>query len=187
MCRAETIQFTNIHKSEEKLNCKRGIYCCLYALSIFQKKSKKMTGTGWPRSSPTITRQPSFPKNPSLTISRTINLYPLSNYTFGTKDPLFEKDPSVPARFQRMRDEYDKFGMRRSVDGVLIVHEHGLPHVLLLQVILIQIKSRSVSCCPRTLYLDWIGFEFLFFQLGSTFFKLPGGELNPGEDEVNFG
>ena len=59
----------------------------------------------------------------------------------------------MPARFQRMRDEYDKFGMRRSVDGVLIVHEHGLPHVLLL-------------------------------QLGSTFFKLPGGELTPGEDEV---
>ena len=81
-----------------------------------------------------IFRQPSLAKNPSLTISRTINLYPLSNYTFGTKDPLFEKDPSVPARFQRMRDEYDKFGMRRSVDGVLIVHEHGLPHVLLLQV-----------------------------------------------------
>jgi len=118
-----------------------------------------MAGTGWPRSSPTTTpsvvRQSSvsYPKNPSLTISRTINLYPLSNYTFGTKDPLFEKDPSVPARFQRMRDEYDKVGMRRSVDGVLIVHEHGLPHVLLL-------------------------------QLGSTFFKLPGGELSPGEDEV---
>ena len=110
-------------------------------MPIFQKKAEKMTGTGWPRSSPTITRQPSFPKNPSLTISRTINLYPLSNYTFGTKDPLFEKDPSVPARFQRMRDEYDKFGMRRSVDGVLIVHEHGLPHVLLLQVILILFKS----------------------------------------------
>jgi len=114
-----------------------------------------MSGTGWPRSSPAPTpvRQNSFPKNPSLTISRTINLYPLSNYTFGTKDPLFEKDASVPTRFQRMRDEYDKFGMRRSVDGVLIVHEHGLPHVLLL-------------------------------QLGSTFFKLPGGELRPGEDEV---
>ncbi len=44
--------------------------------------------------------------------------------------------------------------MFRSVDGVLLVHEHGLPHVLLL-------------------------------QLGSTFFKLPGGELNPGEDEVD--
>ena len=34
------------------------------------------------------------------------------------------------------------------------MHEHGLPHVLLL-------------------------------QLGTTFFKLPGGELNPGEDEVS--
>ena len=114
-----------------------------------------MSGAGWPRSSPTtpVTTVQGLPKNPSLTISRTINLFPLSNYTFGTKEPLFEKDASVPARFQRMKDEYDKFGMRRSVDGVLIVHEHGLPHVLLL-------------------------------QLGSTFFKLPGGELNPGEDEV---
>lgn len=79
--------------------------------------------------------------------------YPLTNYTFGTKEPLFEKDPSVPARFQRMRDEFERIGMRRSVEGVLLVHEHGLPHVLLL-------------------------------QLGTTFFKLPGGELNPGEDEV---
>ena len=115
-----------------------------------------MAGTGWPRTQTPqtpISRQTSFPKNPSLTLSRTVNLYSLTNYTFGTKDPLFEKDPSVPARFQRMRDEYDQYGMRRSVDGVLLVHEHGLPHVLLL-------------------------------QLGTTFFKLPGGELNPGEDEV---
>ena len=115
-----------------------------------------MAGTGWPRNATPqtpISRQTSFPKNPSLTLSRTVNLYSLTNYTFGTKDPLFEKDPSVPARFQRMRDEYDQYGMRRSVDGVLLVHEHGLPHVLLL-------------------------------QLGTTFFKLPGGELNPGEDEV---
>lgn len=79
--------------------------------------------------------------------------YPLTNYTFGTKEPLFEKDPSVPSRFQRMREEFDRIGMRRSVEGVLLVHEHGLPHVLLL-------------------------------QLGTTFFKLPGGELNAGEDEV---
>ena len=101
--------------------------------------------TGWPRgtggglpgaslnnsTAPTSTSQST--RNPSLTLNRQINLYPLTNYTFGTKDPLFEKDPSVPARFQRMRDEFDKFGMRRTVDGVLLVHEHGLPHVLLLQ------------------------------------------------------
>ena len=31
------------------------------------------------------------------------------------------------------RAEYEKFGMRKTVEGVLIVHEHGLPHILLLQ------------------------------------------------------
>lgn len=59
----------------------------------------------------------------------------------------------MAARFLRMREEFEKMGMRRTVEGVLIVHEHRLPHVLLL-------------------------------QLGTTFFKLPGGELSPGEDEV---
>lgn len=32
----------------------------------------------------------------------------LANYTFGTKDPQSERDNSVQARFQRMREEYDK-------------------------------------------------------------------------------
>lgn len=110
--------------------------------------------SGWPRNANKNTvNDTKYSPGGSLTLNRTINLYPLTNYTFGTKEPLFEKDPSVPARFQRMRDEFDKIGMRRSVEGVLLVHEHGLPHVLLL-------------------------------QLGTTFFKLPGGELNAGEDEV---
>ncbi|XP_040580598.1 cleavage and polyadenylation specificity factor subunit 5 [Lepeophtheirus salmonis] len=108
------------------------------------------SAAGWPRGS---LENSSNGSSLSLTLNRSASLYPLTNYTFGTKDPLFEKDPSVPARFQRMRDEFEKIGMRRSVDGVLLVHEHGLPHVLLL-------------------------------QLGTTFFKLPGGELQPGEDEV---
>ena len=87
--------------------------------------------TGWPRGSAPVKSEDV--KNPSLTLNRQVNLYPLTNYTFGTKDPIFEKDPSVPARFQRMRDEFEKIGMRRSVEAVLLVHEHGLPHVLLLQ------------------------------------------------------
>ena len=33
-----------------------------------------------------------------------------------------------------MREEYEVTGMRRSVEGVLLVHEHNLPHVLLLQI-----------------------------------------------------
>ena len=59
--------------------------------------------------------------------------YPLTNYTFGTKDALVERDQSVQARFQRLREDFGEKGMRRTVEGVLIVHEHNLPHILLLQ------------------------------------------------------
>jgi len=38
------------------------------------------------------------------------NLYPLSNYTFGTKDPQYEKDRTVEARFLRMRSEFETIG-----------------------------------------------------------------------------
>jgi len=68
-----------------------------------------------------------------LTLERSTALYPIGNYTFGTKDPLYEKDPSVQARFSRMKEDFAKHGMRRTVEAVLLVHEHGLPHVLLLQ------------------------------------------------------
>jgi len=94
-----------------------------------------------------------FHPTQSMALERTIQTYPLTNYTFGTKDALYERDSSVQARFQRMREEFTTMGMRRSVEAVLLVHEHNLPHVLLL-------------------------------QLGTTFFKLPGGELNPGEDSI---
>ena len=69
----------------------------------------------------------------SIALERTIQTYPLTNYTFGTKDALYERDSSVQARFQRMREEFGTMGMRRSVEAVLLVHEHNLPHVLLLQ------------------------------------------------------
>ncbi|KAF1618064.1 UNVERIFIED_CONTAM: Cleavage and polyadenylation specificity factor subunit 5, partial [Eudyptes robustus] len=110
--------------------------------------------TGWPApKSETNGSAQYLTKESCQSLCKTIQLYPLTNYTFGTKDPQSERDNSVQARFQRMREEYDRIGMRRSVDAVLLVHEHNLPHVLLL-------------------------------QIGSTFFKLPGGELKVGEDEV---
>lgn len=66
-------------------------------------------------------------------MDRIVNLYPLSNYTFGTKEPMYEKDRTVEARFSRMREDFEQYGMRHSVEGVLLVHEHNLPHLLLLQ------------------------------------------------------
>lgn len=52
-----------------------------------------------------------------------------------------------------MREEFDKIGMRRSVEGVLLVHEHRLPHVLLLQ-------------------LGTTFFKLLVFTFVHVFFKL---------------
>jgi hypothetical protein len=63
-----------------------------------------------------------------------------------------EEDPSVLARLQRLQNNYEvrgqlpscflgqpsdraqDYGMRRTVEGVLIVHEHGHPHILMIQI-----------------------------------------------------
>ncbi|KAH9470081.1 hypothetical protein MJO28_004018 [Puccinia striiformis f. sp. tritici] len=67
-------------------------------------------------------------------MTSTITLYPLSNYTFSTKEAQPEEDPSVTSRLQRLQNNYEDFGMRRTVEGILVVHEHGHPHVLMLQI-----------------------------------------------------
>lgn len=78
-----------------------------------------------------------LPKQP-LTFSQkqpsTIRLYPVSNYTFDTKEPQPEEDNSVPARLHRLQEHYEDYGMRRTCEGVLICHEHGHPYILLLQI-----------------------------------------------------
>jgi cleavage and polyadenylation specificity factor subunit 5 len=64
----------------------------------------------------------------------TLRLYPLSNYTFGTKETQPEEDPSVKDRLRRLEEHYDKHGMRRTCEGILVCHEHNHPHVLMLQI-----------------------------------------------------
>ncbi|KAF3829847.1 hypothetical protein GH733_001798 [Mirounga leonina] len=54
-----------------------------------------------------------------LTLECTINLDPLTDYTF---------DSSVTARFHCMSEEFDKIGKRRVIEGVLMVHEYWLAH-----------------------------------------------------------
>ncbi|KAJ1336383.1 hypothetical protein BSLG_007167 [Batrachochytrium salamandrivorans] len=79
--------------------------------------------------------------------------YPLSGFSFGAKDPQPEEDPTIVAKLIRLQSEYEVQGMRTSVEGVLLVHEHGHPHILMLQV-------------------------------ANSYYRLPGGILKPGEDEV---
>jgi cleavage and polyadenylation specificity factor subunit 5 len=62
------------------------------------------------------------------------NIYPPTNYVMGTKEPKYEKESSVKDRLDRMAEQYKREGMRRVVEGVLLVHAHGHPHVLLLQI-----------------------------------------------------
>ncbi|XP_020574770.1 pre-mRNA cleavage factor Im 25 kDa subunit 2 isoform X1 [Phalaenopsis equestris] len=67
-------------------------------------------------------------------VSPVVNTYPLSNYTFGMKEPKMEKDTSVADRLARMKVNYMKEGMRLSVEAILLVQEHNHPHILLLQI-----------------------------------------------------
>lgn len=45
-----------------------------------------------------------------------------------------EEDPSVAARLARLQAEYGQQGMRRSVEAVLVVHDHGHAHILMMQI-----------------------------------------------------
>lgn len=56
------------------------------------------------------------------------------NGRFSTKEAQPEEDPSVSARLQRLQNNYEDFGMRRTVEGILVVHDHGHPHILMLQI-----------------------------------------------------
>lgn len=108
----------------------------------------------------------------------TYSVFPLENYTFGHKAPKLEKQRTLEARFRHLQERcappphgmpvkpcpgrapnrqlarrYAEEGMRRTVDGVVLVHARRALHVLLL-------------------------------QAGPSFFRLPGGRLKAGEDEV---
>ncbi|KAL9615102.1 MAG: hypothetical protein Q9167_000420 [Letrouitia subvulpina] len=77
---------------------------------------------------------PVLPKSFAANQPDTIRLYPLSNYTFGTKENQPEEDPSVIARLKRLEEHYQLHGMRRTCEGILVCHEHNHPHILMLQI-----------------------------------------------------
>lgn len=81
-----------------------------------------------------MTSRPIVPKDFTAQQPETIRLYPLSNYTFGTKETQPEEDPSVLARLKRLEEHYGLHGMRRTCEGILVCHEHNHPHVLMLQI-----------------------------------------------------
>lgn len=87
-----------------------------------------------------------------------LDLYDLSNYTFGKKDVESSGQSmcAVPSAEMsaKLEKRYKERGMRRSVAAVVLVHSHRFPHILLLQ--------RSD---------------------GTGKYELPGGRLRPGEND----
>jgi len=101
---------------------------------------------------------------------KTIKLYPLSNYTFGTKEHQPEEDPSVTARLKRLEEHYSEHGMRRTCEGILMCHEYNHPHVLMLKIANAFFKLYDApSYLPRSVVLTH---------------PSPGDYLLPTDDEI---
>ncbi|KAJ9167986.1 hypothetical protein P3X46_019570 [Hevea brasiliensis] len=62
-----------------------------------------------------------------------IDIYPLSGYYFGSKDPLPFKEETLADRAQRMKSNYHAHGLRTCVEAVILVELFKHPHLLLLQ------------------------------------------------------
>lgn len=62
-----------------------------------------------------------------------LHLYPIDNYTFGSKESLMEIETSYHNRMVHLEQSYKAEGMRRTVEAVLLTYENNHPHVLLLQ------------------------------------------------------
>ena len=62
-----------------------------------------------------------------------LHLYPIDNYTFGSKDSVMEIETSYHHRMAQLADSFRAEGMRRTVEAVLLTYENNHPHVLLLQ------------------------------------------------------
>ncbi|SCZ90553.1 BZ3500_MvSof-1268-A1-R1_Chr1-3g02061 [Microbotryum saponariae] len=82
-------------------------------------------------------------------------VYPL-DYVFNTKDPQYEEDP---------QNDFEQYGIRQTVEGVLLVHEHGHPHVLLLQVANAYFKLPGDYLKPNEPNKDGLGLR-LDMRLG---------------------
>ncbi|XP_022730161.1 pre-mRNA cleavage factor Im 25 kDa subunit 1-like isoform X1 [Durio zibethinus] len=63
-----------------------------------------------------------------------VDIYPLSCYYFGSKEAIAFKDETLYDRINRMKSNYAAYGLRTSVEAVILVELFKHPHLLLLQV-----------------------------------------------------
>ncbi|XVE97944.1 hypothetical protein REPUB_Repub03eG0062600 [Reevesia pubescens] len=63
-----------------------------------------------------------------------LDIYPLGCYYFGSKEAIVFKDETLSDRINRMKSNYVAYGLRTSVEAVILVELFKHPHLLLLQV-----------------------------------------------------
>ncbi|CAN6457360.1 unnamed protein product [Victoria cruziana] len=61
-------------------------------------------------------------------------VYPLTSYYFGSKEAKEEKDEFLSDRIVRMKSNFMRDGLRRCVEGIILVEQFKHPHVLVLQI-----------------------------------------------------
>ena len=95
-----------------------------------------------------------------------------------TKEAQPEEDPSVSARLQRLQNNYEDFGMRRTVEGILVVHDHGHPHILMLQIanafFKLSVSYVFITVPPHKLHPSWL---LRFFLAHSPFVSITSPRL----------
>lgn len=65
---------------------------------------------------------------------QSLTIYPLENYTFAVIDaPLKETEKSTKAKLEALEKDYALSGLAFSMETVIILHQHGHPHLLILQ------------------------------------------------------
>ncbi|KAJ3370738.1 hypothetical protein HDU91_005904 [Kappamyces sp. JEL0680] len=65
--------------------------------------------------------------------SRTLTLGNIRDYAFEPQEAQAEGDEKFSERMAVLRQEYESKGPRTTVLGVLLVHDHEIPHVLVLK------------------------------------------------------
>ena len=89
---------------------------------------------GGKQQSPTSTTEISSLLPPITPIAMPfLHLYPIDNYTFGSKDSVMEIETSYHHRMAQLAETFRAEGTRRTVEAVLLTYENNHPHVLLLQ------------------------------------------------------
>lgn len=88
------------------------------------------------------------------------------------KEAQLDEDPSVEARLARLKSEYATKGCRRTVDAVLLVHEHSHPHLLCFQIGGTFFKLYSIALL------------IIFCSFKDSCACSPSDELHPGEDVI---